>query len=114
VEAVTGACLVISRPLYLELGGLCEEFVLGDFEDSELCMRVRHAKKRVFYAPSEELYHLERQSQSLLPDGDTWRWQLTIYNAWLQDQKWHEAIDKLKRAPISATQRRHPDQRRGD
>ena len=100
VEAVTGACLGISRSLYAKLGGLCEEFVFGDFEDSELCLRVRDAGKRVYYAPGVELYHLERQSQSLLPDGQSWRWQLTVYNAWLQDKRWREQINELKRAAI--------------
>jgi len=97
-EGVTGACMMISRALYAELGGLSEQFVIGDFEDSELCLRIRHAGKRVYYLPSVELYHLERQSQSLLPDGDHWRWQLTVYNAWLQNRKWREQIDELKRA----------------
>jgi O-antigen biosynthesis protein len=112
-EAVTGACLAISRALYLELGGLCEEFVFGDFEDSELCMRVRHAGKRVFYLPGEELYHLERQSQSMLPGGDTWRWQLTVFNAWLQDRKWRKSIDELKGSPIAVRKPRSVGPRGG-
>ena len=98
VEGVTGACLGIARGLFAKLGGLCEDFVFGDFEDSELCLRVRNAGKRVYYAPGVELYHLERQSQSLLPDGESWRWQLTVYNAWLQDKRWRAEIDALKRA----------------
>jgi GT2 family glycosyltransferase len=101
VEAVTGACLVIASAFYREIGGLSEEFVFGDFEDSELCLRARGAGNRIYYAPSVELYHLERQSQSLLPDGDSWRWQLTVYNSWLQHKLWSGRIDELKssRAP---------------
>jgi GT2 family glycosyltransferase len=68
-------------------------------------MRLRHAGKRIFYLPSEELYHLERQSQSLLPDVESWRWQLTVYNSWLQDRKWRDLIDQLKCSPIAAGKR---------
>lgn len=106
VEAVTGACFVIETSLYRQLGGLSEEFVFGDFEDSELCLRVRSAGKRIYYAPSVELYHLERQSQNLLPDGGSWRWALTIYNSWLQDRRWRARIDELKGSPVSQRPRR--------
>jgi len=104
VEAITGACFATSTDLYRELGGLSEEFVLGDFEDSELCLRVREAGRRIYYHPGVELYHLERQSQSLLPDGDTWRFQLTVLNAWIQDRKWRARIDELKRGPVTSAQ----------
>jgi GT2 family glycosyltransferase len=106
VEAVTGACLVMSASLYRKLGGLSEEFVFGDFEDSELCLRARDAGKRIYYAPQVELYHLERQSQSLLPDGDSWRWQITVYNSWLQHRRWSADIDELKGSPPSSASRK--------
>jgi len=98
VEAVTGACLAISKKLYLSVGGFSEEFIIGDFEDSDLCLRMWSSGKRVYYLPSVELYHLERQSQSLLPEGDSWRWQLTVFNSWIQHRKWATFIDELKRS----------------
>jgi GT2 family glycosyltransferase len=106
VEAVTGACFVIETALYRELGGFSEDFVFGDFEDSELCLRVRDAGRRVYYAPNVELYHLERQSQNLLPEGGSWRWQLTIYNSWLQNRRWRARIDELKGSAVSRRSRR--------
>ena len=103
---MTGALLVLSAALYRQLGGLSESFVFGDFEDSELCLRVRDAGKRIYYAPAVELYHLERQSQSLLPDGNSWRWQITVYNSWIQNEKWGASIDDLKPSPVSTGTRK--------
>ena len=40
-EAITGACMVLARSLAQELGGFDESYVVGDFEDSDLCRRVQ-------------------------------------------------------------------------
>jgi GT2 family glycosyltransferase len=39
VPAVTGACMMIDRSLFGDLGGLSEHYVIGDFEDSDLCLK---------------------------------------------------------------------------
>ncbi|HBP21129.1 MAG TPA: hypothetical protein DEA08_25500, partial [Planctomycetes bacterium] len=39
-SAVTGACLLIRRSLYLELGGLDEEGLANSYGDVDLCLRV--------------------------------------------------------------------------
>ena len=93
VPAVTGACLMIARALYLELGGLSNEFVRGDFEDSDLCLKARAAGYRTYYAPEIELYHLERQSMRLVADGrEDWRHGLTLFNMWQHAERWGAAI----------------------
>jgi GT2 family glycosyltransferase len=60
-EAVTGACLVTPRELYLELGGFDESFWNG-YEDVDYCFSVRARGLRVVYEPAAVLYHLESQS----------------------------------------------------
>ena len=40
VPAVTAACLMIERDLYEQVEGLPDVYVQGDFEDSELCLRL--------------------------------------------------------------------------
>ena len=79
-EAVTGACLLLARRTYLALGGLDERFVLGDFEDSDLCLAAHAAGHPVVLAETVSLWHLERQSQDLA--GDAWKRELTYYNCW--------------------------------
>lgn len=62
VPAVTGACMLIERKAYEEVGGLPLHYVQGDYEDSELCLRLAAAGRSNWYLPAVELYHLEGQS----------------------------------------------------
>ena len=59
MSAVTAACLVMRRALYLELGGLDEINLPVAFNDVDLCLRVRAAGYRVVYTPFATLYHHE-------------------------------------------------------
>jgi GT2 family glycosyltransferase/2-polyprenyl-3-methyl-5-hydroxy-6-metoxy-1,4-benzoquinol methylase/tetratricopeptide (TPR) repeat protein len=61
LNAVTGACLLIRRSVFSELGGFDEGFVNG-FEDVDLCFRVREKQGRIVYQPHSVLYHLESQT----------------------------------------------------
>jgi len=49
--------------LYRELGDF-GDYIIGDFEDSDLCLRAILAGRRNRVAFDIELYHLERQSQN--------------------------------------------------
>lgn len=61
LDMVTGACLLISRDLFLQLGGFDEVYRNG-VEDVDLCLRVREAGYRVLYQPKAMIYHHEGQS----------------------------------------------------
>lgn len=61
VQIVTGACLATSRALYLELGGLDEEYWNG-YEDVDYCLKVGARGLRVVYEPKAALYHFESRS----------------------------------------------------
>lgn len=63
LSAVTAACLVTRRSLYLELGGLDEEHLAVAFNDVDYCLRVREAGYRVVWTPHAELYHHESVSR---------------------------------------------------
>ena len=96
VPAVTGACMMIERALYLQLGGLSEEYIIGDFEDSDLCLKAQEQGHSVYYTSEVELYHLERQSMQLLAQGHMgWRQSLTLYNMWKHTRRWGGAIPPL-------------------
>ena len=96
-ECVTGACLLISRKSFTQLGGLDENYILGDFEDSDLCMKAREHGMSIAIAEHVSLYHLERQSQSLV-SGNRWKSELTYYNCWYHTQKWDSQIKQVKQA----------------
>ncbi|MBI2720088.1 MAG: glycosyltransferase [Rhizobiales bacterium] len=78
---LTAACLMLRTADYRALGGFDENYVIGDFEDSDLCLRLRRYGKRLYLVPEAKLWHLERQSQNL--DGLAGnRQMITLYNAW--------------------------------
>jgi O-antigen biosynthesis protein len=90
VPAVTAACMMISRRLYEEVGGLSGEYVRGDYEDSDLCMRLCKRGLENWYLAEVELYHLE--AQSYLPHA---RRPASDYNRWLHTHRWGEQIEAL-------------------
>jgi GT2 family glycosyltransferase len=85
-EVITGACMLMRRTLALELGGFDEGFVVGDFEDADLCLRAKRKGLGCAVDRSVQLYHLERKSQ--VAPSNSWRLNLTFYNAWLHQRRW--------------------------
>lgn len=59
---VTGACLLMRRADYLELGGLSELFPLN-FNDVDLCLKIVDAGFRILYTPHAVLDHYESQTR---------------------------------------------------
>ncbi|MBC8097052.1 MAG: glycosyltransferase, partial [Akkermansiaceae bacterium] len=61
LDMVTGACFLMPRELFLQLGGFDEAYRNG-VEDIDLCLRARAAGHKVVYEPRAMVYHLEGQS----------------------------------------------------
>ncbi|RQT90311.1 glycosyltransferase family 2 protein [Burkholderia cepacia] len=59
LSAVTGACLVVRRSLYRQLGGLNECDLAVAFNDVDFCLRIRQAGYTVVWTPHAVLYHHE-------------------------------------------------------
>jgi O-antigen biosynthesis protein len=87
VPAVTGACMLISLSLFRELGGLRGSYVQGDYEDSDLCLRLAEQGLETWYLPSVALYHLEGQSY---PSEE--RALASQFNRWLHTYLWEKQI----------------------
>lgn len=96
VPAVTGAALLISRHVFERVGGWDESYVLANYEDSDLCLRLVKQGFTNRYCSSVELYHLERQSQDAI-DADPVRINADFYNRWLQSFRWSDLIEELMR-----------------
>ncbi len=62
-SAVTGACMMIRKDLYLEMGGLDENNLRVAFNDVDLCLRLRQKGCLIVYTPYAELYHHESASR---------------------------------------------------
>ncbi len=93
VPAVTGACLMISKELYDQVGGLTTDYIIGDFEDSDLCLKCRELGYESWYFADATLYHLERQSvplNSVYNGSLAWR-----LNGRLHQKRWKRQIAEL-------------------
>lgn len=112
VPGVTGACLVTSRDIYDSVGGFTEDYIIGDYEDSDLCLKIRRAGFEIGYEPSACLYHFERQS--IRRSQDYTRGVASQYNSWLHTERWNDDIAALMarddRSP-SVTKTASPDDR---
>jgi O-antigen biosynthesis protein len=89
--AVTAACMVMRRDLLQRLGGFDESYVIGDFEDTDLCLRVHAEGLTCVVDRRATLYHLERQSQN--EAKNSWRMNLTLFNAWQHQKRWFGAVE---------------------
>jgi GT2 family glycosyltransferase len=94
VQAVTGACMLMAKSLFEQVRGFDEMHILGDFEDSDLCLKVVDLGGEIFCSNKVKLYHLERLSQNLVAKGD-WKWKLSMTNGAYQESKWRSLIDKV-------------------
>jgi len=62
LDMVTGACMLVRRTLFEELGGFDEAYRNG-VEDVDLCLQVRSKGYRVVYCAESVLYHHEGTSE---------------------------------------------------
>lgn len=60
VEWVMGACMMMRKKEFIELGGFSKEYFMY-FEDVDLCYKVRKNNKKVIYLYDAEMIHLHRQ-----------------------------------------------------
>lgn len=62
VSAVTGACLMVKKSLFDEIGGLGEDFAIS-LNDVDFCIRLRQKGLLNVFTPFAELYHYESASR---------------------------------------------------
>jgi len=79
------------RSDFERIGGWDTGYLIGDFEDSDLCLKLRSANFDIAYCPAVQLTHLERQSFKLL-GSDEMRTRIVIYNAVRHQNKWQALL----------------------
>lgn len=92
-EAVTGACLLIRRKLFEQVGGFDERYKNGS-EDIDLCLKVRAKGYRVLFCPQSTLIHFEKTS--LKNRGSFYKKFSTKCNNYLFQKKWGKQIDLFR------------------
>ena len=87
VSAVTGACLLVKRQLYEDLGGLDEQLKVA-YNDIDFCLRIRQAGYRVVVTPWARLVHHESASRGAeLPQSPRFQEEVA-----LMQQRWGPAL----------------------
>ena len=61
-SAVTAACMMMKKNVFLEAGGFTEELAVA-FNDVDLCLKVRSHGHLIVYDPYVKLYHYESKSR---------------------------------------------------
>ena len=64
LSVVTGACMVMRREVYEELGGFDEAFAVT-FNDADLCLRAQDLGYRVVWTPDAVLVHCESATRGV-------------------------------------------------
>ena len=90
VPAVTAACVMVGLDLFRSLEGLRGMFLQGDYEDSDLCLRLIEAGYENWICPAAVLYHLEGQSYP-----SERRSLNATFNRWLHTQTWDDLIGSV-------------------
>jgi GT2 family glycosyltransferase len=87
VEAVSGACLLIRRDLFRQLGGWDEGYFLH-CEDLDLCMRVKLAQQATLFVPDVKVTHTGGASSRRRP----------VFVLWHKHQGMWRYFSKFQRA----------------
>ncbi len=90
VSAVTGACLLVKKSLYEQVGGLEEGFAIS-LNDVDFCLKLRKLGLLNVFTPFAELYHHESVSRGLDDVGE----KAERYNKESERfrEKWKEVLD---------------------
>jgi GT2 family glycosyltransferase len=91
VSAVTGACLLVKRSLYDQVGGLDESFAVS-LNDVDFCLKLREKGLLNVFTPFAELYHFESVSRGLDDSGQ----KAQRYNEESERfrEKWKKVLEK--------------------
>ena len=76
-SAVTGACMMVRRRVFEEIGGFDPRFKVA-YNDVDLCLRLRQRGYLVVYTPFAVLYHHESATRGTLypPEEEALYWKL--------------------------------------
>jgi GT2 family glycosyltransferase len=82
MSAVSAACMMVPANAFHKVGGFNESYPV-DFNDVDLCLRIRRANYKVVFNPYCELYHYESISRTTDTNNDTFRESVRLFqNDW--------------------------------
>ena len=91
LSAVTAACALVRREVYLQLGGFDENLAVT-FNDIDFCLRLREAGYRIVWTPHAELIHHESASRGV--DDSTPKQVRFLAEVDYMNSKWGEMLQR--------------------
>lgn len=95
VDYASGACLMVRREMFAELGGFDLAFAPAYCEDSDLCFRLRARGLRIIYEPGAEIVHHLSITSNSIDAG--YKQRLAVRNQQTFVERWAEELEALNR-----------------
>lgn len=92
ISACTAACLLVKREAFNEVGGFEEHYLSINFNDIDLCLKLREVSYEIIYTPFTELYHYESKSRghaAVNSDSDQVKMEIDYFK-----QKWRSILEQ--------------------
>lgn len=99
VDFLAGACLLVRRRAFDEVGGFDPVYGLGYFEDADLCLTLSASGYRCVYEPASRVTHVRgKPGEALLG--------LALRNRTLFERRWRRVLASRPLSPLTASRRR--------
>jgi GT2 family glycosyltransferase/glycosyltransferase involved in cell wall biosynthesis len=91
VHYCSGACVMVPRALFEELGGFDPHFTPAYYEDTDLAFKIRHAGHKVIYQPLARIIHHEGLTSGTSPESGVTSFQRV--NQVKFRERWKDRLD---------------------
>jgi GT2 family glycosyltransferase len=99
VDYLAGACLLVRRSAFHDVGGFDASYGLAYFEDAELCLSLAAHGHRSVYEPRSTVIHLLGKPSSPVQA-------LALRNRALFERRWRRVLAARPLSPLAASHRR--------
>ena len=97
IDYGTGACLMIRRSLFRQVGGFDERYCPAYYEDADLAFKVRQQGLQVYFQPDARIVHHEGMSSGKSTTGGVKRHQ--VANQEKFREKWADQLARFGEGP---------------
>ena len=99
VDYLAGACLLVRRGAFTDVGGFDPAYGLAYFEDADLCLTLAARGYRSVYEPRSSVTHLRGKPGAELS-------LLALRNCALFERRWRRVLASRPLSPLAASRRR--------
>lgn len=102
VHYCSGACLMVERRRFEELGGFADDLKPAYYEDCDLQLRLRERGLRTIYQPASVVVHHLSLTSEGLPDPAAFKKQQIVKNSQRMRERFGELVDAMHEVKLVA------------